>query len=61
MDDQFDSVMTDLQKAIVKKSDESGITKQLFYEFDEFDIKDTELANGTYCYQCKKGVNCKKH
>ena len=61
MNDQFDNVIEDIQKAIVNKSDEAGITKQMMYEFKEFDIQDTYMANGTFCYACKKGNACEKH
>ena len=47
---------------MVKKSDEFGITRQLLYEFSEFDILDTYMANGhTICYTCKKDKFCEKH
>lgn len=61
MQDTWDDGMKDLQKAVIKKSDESGITKQLMYEFEEFDIQDMYMADGTFCYSCKKNLNCTKH
>ena len=38
MDDEFKTVLNDIQKAVIKSSDVHGITKQLLYEFEEFDI-----------------------
>lgn len=38
LQDTWDQGLKNIQEAVMKKAEEEGITKKLFYEFNEFDI-----------------------
>ena len=59
--DTWCNAIGDINKTIYAKAVEEGIVKQLNYQFDEFDMKDTYMTDGATCYLCMKGLKCKKH
>ena len=40
MEDEWDGAHEKIQKAVMKKAAEGGLTRHHYYEFQEFDIKD---------------------
>ena len=61
MHDDWNEHDKSINKAVFQKAEEAGITRELMFEFDEFDIKDTYLLNGTFCYFCSRNLKCPRH
>ena len=62
MQDQWDQHENDIQKKIIERAQADGITRQLGFLFNEFDIEDMYTNdNGTFCWMCKRGMKCIKH
>lgn len=61
MDDEWEHAKEKIDAMIVKKAEEEGVTKKLFFEFQEFDLAYMQEENGGLCYRCTHGMECPRH
>lgn len=59
--DKWDDAILRINKAVVRKAEQSGMSKDNLVKFKEFNILDMYTVKGSACYYCKKGLNCPKH
>jgi hypothetical protein len=64
LQDTWDTAIDDINKVIKERAIKNGISKEHHkkFKFKEFNIKDMYYAkNGTVCFHCSKGLECKRH
>ena len=63
MEDEWQQHEEAIESAVQRRADQEGISRQLAYEFNLFNIEDmyNDRRAGTICWTCKKGKACEKH
>lgn len=64
LQDNWDGAIDDINNVINERALKLGISKNHHknFKFKEFNIKDMYYAkNGTICFHCSKGIDCKRH
>ena len=60
--DQWETSVENINKAILQKALKLGIIKELKFKFQEFDIQDMfEYHDGKICLDCRRNLKCDQH